>query len=74
MRKIKNLFLFVTDKYSSLNNVRRTNKIVSNLKEWENMRRYILLTIPDKDCPPLHLGSGPVTGTVVPGPVLRAVL
>ena len=38
------------------------------------MCRNILLTIPDKDCPPLHLGSGPVTGTVVPGPVPRAVL
>ena len=38
------------------------------------MCRNILLTIPDKDCLPLHLGSGPVTGTVVAGHVLRAVL
>ena len=62
------MFLFVTDKYSSLNKVKRTNKIVSNHKEWENMCRNILLTIPDKDCPPLHLGLGPVIGPVVPVP------
>ena len=37
------------------------------------MRRYILLTIHDMDCPPLHLGSGPVTRVTVPRPVLRAV-
>ena len=37
------------------------------------MRRNILQTIPDKDCPPLHLGSGPVTRITVPRPVLRAV-
>ena len=37
------------------------------------MRHYILLTIPEKDCPPLHLGHGPVTRVVVPGPVLGAV-
>ena len=38
------------------------------------MHCYILLTIPDKDCPPLHLGSGPVTGTAVPGPVSGTVV
>ena len=37
------------------------------------MCRYILLTIPDKDCPPLHLGSGPVPRITIPRPVLRAV-
>ena len=46
IKENKVLFLFVTDKYSSLINVSRTNKIVSNLKEWENMCHYILLTIP----------------------------
>ena len=33
----------------------------------------ILLTIPEEDCPPLHLGPGPVTRIVVLGPVLGAV-
>ena len=37
------------------------------------MCRYILLTILEKDCPPLHLGPGPVTRIVVPGPVLGSV-
>ena len=66
LRKENSMFLFVTDKYSSLNNVRRTNKIVSNHKEWENILRNILLTIPDKDFSSLHLGLGPVIGRVVP--------
>ena len=37
------------------------------------MRHYILLTIPEKDCPPLQLGPGPVTRIAVLRPVLRAV-
>ena len=37
------------------------------------MHHNILLTIPEKDCPPLHLGPGPVTRIAVPGPVLGAV-
>ena len=73
MKKENSMFLFVTDKYSSLNYARKTNKIVSNHKEWVNMCLNILLKIPDKNCPPLLLGSGPVIGPVVPvpGAVLR---
>ena len=37
------------------------------------MCRYILLTIPEKDCLTLHLGPGPVTRIVVSGPVRGAV-
>ena len=37
------------------------------------MCHYILLTIAEKDTPPLHLGSGPVTRIAVLRPVLRAV-
>ena len=37
------------------------------------MHCYIPLTIPEKDCPPLHLGSGPVTWIAVLIPVLRPV-
>ena len=37
------------------------------------MRHCILQTIPDKDCPPLLLGSRPFTRITVPRPVLRAV-
>ena len=37
------------------------------------MCRYILLTIPDQDCPPLHLGMGLVIWIIVLGPVPGAV-
>ena len=37
------------------------------------MHRYILLTIPDKDCPLLHLCSGPVPRITGPRPVIKAV-
>ena len=33
----------------------------------------ILLRIPEEDCPPLHLGRGPVTRIVVTGPFLGSV-
>ena len=39
----KVLFLFVTDKYSSLIIVNKQIKFVSFPKEWENMRRCIFL-------------------------------
>ena len=50
--------LFVTDKYSSLNKVKRTNEFVSIHKQWKNKRYSILLTVPDKDLSSLHLGAG----------------
>ena len=52
------IFLFVTDKYSSLNNVKLTNRIVSFLKEWENMHHNNLLTISDYNLSSLHLRFG----------------
>ena len=59
-------------KNSSLNPVQQTNKRLHSLGVGEYAPN-ILLTIPEEDCPPLHLGPGPVTRIVVPGPVLGAV-
>ena len=44
-----------------------------NIWSGRNMRCYILLTIPDKDCLHSSLGIGFVPGTVVLGPVPGAV-
>ena len=65
--------LIVTEKNPSLGYLTKQSKMFPNIWSGRDMHRYILLTIPDKDCLHSSLCAGPVARFVL-GPIPRFVL